>query len=401
MAPPSRRTSVAVSRQLADEPYRFEFFQAVRLLEQLASQADADASQVVYLSVGYDHSPQHEAVRFKALVSHTFPSSEIVSLKMAQPSGSDERSGPMSEMVVPFLGLIGPSGVLPRHYTQLVMDRIRQKDFALRDFLDLFHHRTISFFFRAWEKYRMPVAMERVPLEPAATKSDLWDRDAASRNLFTSSLYALVGLGTQGLRNRLTFRDQVLLYFGGHFSHRPKTVTALENMLQEYFELPLSVLQFQGQWLTLAPEDRSQTSSPRFPRGQNCQLGRSITVGRRVWSIENKFRIRLGPLTYGQFRRFLPGQPGLVSLCQLVRTYVGAEYDFDVQPVLKAAEVPACQLGGQPPDLSRLGWNTWLRSQPMPHDADDPVFEHSGGGALCLAFAGAFQRPLESSVAGA
>jgi type VI secretion system protein ImpH len=370
MATQSRRTSVALSRQLADQPYRFEFFQAVRLLEQLACQneGNADTIPIEYRPIGYDHLPRQEAVRFKVLVSHTFPSSEVVSLKVTEATGEEDHSVPMAQMVVPFLGLIGPSGVLPRHYTQLVIERCRQKDFALRDFLDLFHHRTISFFYRAWEKYRLPAVMERAER----------DRYADSEDRFTSSLYALVGFATRGLRNRLAYSQSVLLYFSGHFSHFPRTVTALESMLREYFELPIAVLQFQGQWLYLHREDRSQTSSDQFPQGRNCQLGRNVTVGQRVWSVENKFRVRLGPLTYDQFSRFLPGRPGLVSLCQLARTYVGAEFDFDVQPVLEASEVPRCQVGRPVQHASCLGWNTWLRSRPMPGDAADAIFEHSG-----------------------
>jgi type VI secretion system protein ImpH len=369
MATQSRRTSVALSRQLADQPYRFEFFQAVRLLEQLACQNEGDAEgiPIEYRPVGYDHLPQQESVRFRVLVSHTFPSSEIVSMKVTEATGED-RSVPMAEMVVPFLGLIGPSGVLPRHYTQLVIERSRQKDFALRDFLDIFHHRTISFFYRAWEKYRLPAVMERAAR----------DRYVESEDRFTSSLYALLGFATRGLRDRLMYSQSVLLYFSGHFSHFPRTVTALESVLGEYYELPIAVLQFQGQWLYLDRDDRSQTCSAQFPQGRNCQLGRNVTVGQRVWSVENKFRIRLGPLTYDQFCRFLPGRSGLVSLCQLARTYVGPESDFDVQPVLEAAEVPRSQLGGLIQNASYLGWNTWLRSRPMPHDAGDAIFEHSG-----------------------
>jgi type VI secretion system protein ImpH len=138
------------------------------------------------------------------------------------------------------------------------------------------------------------------------------------------------------------------------------------------------VLQFQGQWLHLSVEDRSRVGSSDRCQGQNRQLGTNVIVGRRVWSIENKFRIRLGPLTYEQFCRFLPRRPGLASLCQLVRTYVGPEFDFDVQPLLLAAEVPQCRAGRGGTVPSYLGWNTWLRSKPTQRDAADAVFTHEG-----------------------
>ena len=368
MASQSRRTSVAVSQQLADEPYRFAFFQAVRLAEQVARERLREQDGKEYFPVGYDNPPQREAVRFRTLASHTFPPGEVVSVRLNEPAEAGEHDRPLTEMVVAFLGLTGPSGVLPRHYTQLLIDRVRQKDFALRDFLDAFHHRTLSLFYRAWEKYRLPAAFERAALDPHAESEDLFSR----------CLYCLVGFGTNRLRGRLQVSDAVFLYFSGHFAHHPRTVAAAEAMLQEYFAIPVQVLQFQGQWLHLSTADRSQTGSPDPPRGKNCQLGMSLIIGRRVWSVENKFRVRLGPLTYEQFCRFMPRRHGLTSLCQLVRTYVGPEFDFDVQPVLKAAEVPRFRAGRAGEVPSYLGWNTWLRGKPLPRDADDAVFTHDG-----------------------
>lgn len=368
MASQSRGTGVAVSQQLAAEPYRFEFFQAVRLLEQLARERVRDGRAGDAAPVGYDHLPQRESVRFRALPSHTFPPGEVVSLRRSESPDAASPATPPAEMVVSFLGLTGPGGVLPRHYTQLVIDRVRQKDFSLRDFLDLFNHRAISLFYRAWEKYRLPAAFERATLDPQAEAEDP----------FTRCLVCLVGLGTDKLRGRLEISDAAFLYYGGHFAHAPRTATALESILQDYFDIPLQVLQFQGRWLYLSTEDRSQTPSPRAPEGQNCRLGMNVVVGSRVWSVENKFRVRLGPLTYQQFCQFMPRQAALRPLCQLVRSYVGPEFDFDVQPVLQAAEVPPCRAGRGGPLRSRLGWNTWLRSKPLLRDAADAVFQDEG-----------------------
>jgi len=356
-----------VSQRLAEEPYKFDFFQAVRLLEQIARERSPDDRSGVRVPVGADGPPRRETVRFRALPSHTFPPCEVYSLEFSPESTSDEAPTTPAEMVVSFMGLTGPSGVLPQHYTQLVIDRIRQKDHSLRDFLDLFNHRAVSLFFRAWEKYRLPATFERAAVDPQA------DED-----LFTSSLYCLLGLGTSRLRRRLQVSDPAFLYFSGHFSHYPRTVAALECIIADYFELPVVVLQFQGQWLYLSSEDQSRTPWAREPDGRNCQLGWNVVVGQRVWSVENKFRVRLGPLGYEQFCRFTPNGDGLVPLCQLVRSYVGPEFDFDVQPVLKAEETPWCRAGGDESAASRLGWNTWLRSRPMPKDADEAVFVNDG-----------------------
>ncbi|MBC8874494.1 MAG: type VI secretion system baseplate subunit TssG [Planctomycetes bacterium] len=368
MAATSGRKGASVTERLAAEPHKFDFFQAVRLLEHIArerSKGDPDKARV---PVGDDGPPRHETVRFRAFPSHTFPSSEITSLTFSEEDPSDEAKPSLADMVVTFLGLTGPSGVLPQHYTQLVIDRIRQKDDSLRDFLDLFNHRTVSLFFRAWEKYRLPAAFERSAVDPSAGAEDP----------FTRCLYSLVGLGTDRVRSRLAVTDPAFLYFSGHFSHHPRTVTGLECIIADYFELPVDVLQFQGQWLYLSLDDQSCTPSAIEPDGRNCQLGFNVVVGERVWSVENKFRVRLGPVGYEQFCRFTPMGEGLMPLCQLVRSYVGPEFDFDIQPVLRAQEAPECKIGGDIMAGSRLGWNTWLRSKPLPKDADEAVFVNEG-----------------------
>ena len=368
MASPGRRAGAPLDEQLTSQPYRFDFFQAVRLLEWIARRSAREGSEPSRLPIGKDHPPGREIVHFRALVSHGFPPGSISSIVRPAARDTGEAEDPPPEMVVSFMGLTGPSGVLPQHYTKLLIDRVRNKDYALRDWLDLFHHRIISLFYRAWEKYRFPVAYERAALDP----------DEKAEDPLTSCLYCLTGLGTGGLRDRLSVRDEAFLYYGGYFAHSRPSAICLEQMLADCFQLPVAVRQFEGQWLYLSREDQSRTPSRDQPAGQNIQLGVSVVVGERVWDVQGKFRLRLGPLRYDEFRRFAPPGDRLVPFCQMVRTYVGPEFDFDVQPILLAEEIPWCQLGGNGPDPSLLGWNTWLRSLPSRHDADDAVFASDG-----------------------
>jgi type VI secretion system protein ImpH len=245
-----------------------------------------------------------------------------------------------------------------------MLRRVRAKDASLRDFLDLFHHRLVSLFYRAWEKYRLPFTYERSQLEPGGPRVDL----------VTRSLYSLVGLGTDGLRGRLQVDDEAFLYYSGHFAHYPRTALALEGLLEDYFELSLRVRQLQGQWLYLDPDDRALMPCRQYPQGRNNQLGVNLIAGERVWQVQSKFRLRVGPLTFVQFRRLMPNGDTLRPLSEMTRTYVGPEFDFDVQLVLLAAEVPWCRLGGEPADGARLGWNTWVRGGELTRDADDAVF---------------------------
>lgn len=350
----------SVRSRLAREPFRFEFFQAVRLLRWIA-RTDPTQDSPEHLGAG----PAHDFVRFRSLPSLSFPSSPVARLDGLTPvsaAPNEERHQPC--LTVTFLGLFGSSGVLPRHYTQLIIDRIRQKDESLRSFLDLFNHRIISLYWRAWAKYRLPVAFEEHYL----------DGQQAERDPFTRVLSSVVGMESGGLRGRLEFDDFAFLYYAGHFSHFPRNGVSLELSLADYFRVPTTVQQLHGQWLYLDSSEQSRLSTvTRQPA--NNRLGENVVVGQRVWGVENSFRIRLGPLTYEQFEQFMPAGPALRRLGQFVASYVGASYDFDVQLVLRSDDVPACQLVDRshlrPP---RLGWNTWLYSTPAPRHRDEAVF---------------------------
>jgi type VI secretion system protein ImpH len=369
MAATGGRKSPPLTQQLFDQPCRFDFFQAVRLLE-LLSRRDASFGKAARQSVGFDLPPKAEPVRFRAHASLAFPPSAIVELQPDEngvPAEHGQNRPP--QMTVSFMGLTGPQGVLPDHYTRLLMDRIRDGDHAMREFFDLFNHRFVSLAYRAWAKYRLFVQYERA--NRAATD--------AEPDAVTHGLFCLVGMGTRYLRRRLAIDDETLLYYGGHMALTRPVATSLELTLREYFGTPLELQQFCGHWLALSVEEQSRLTSTLRPADGYCQLGTSAWVGRRVWDVQSKFRIRLGPLDYGQFQRFLPNGRSFAALCQFVRFYVGPEFDFDVQLVLLANEVPRCRVGGTAVDGNRLGWNTWLCSRAMDHNVDSAIFSCDHG----------------------
>lgn len=363
MGSTSGRDRTALIEHLLEEAHEFDFFQAVRVLQRWAADQAVPNRAGPHLPVGADHAPRREAVRLRAQVSQAFPAGTVAEIRRVPDGGSAESPDPRPlELVATCLGLVGPHGVLPEHYTTLVIERLRGKDTALRDFLDLFHHRTLSLFYRAWEKYRYPIGYEK-SLTPGLEE-----------DLFTQCLYCLVGLGTGGLRRRSSYDDEALLYYAGLFAQSPPAAVTLEVVVADYFAVPAAICQFHGQWLYLSAEDQSRLPDSQSRQGQNNQLGGNVVIGERVWDVQGKFRVRLGPLDAVSFRRFLPDGEALRTLGQLVRTYAGPQWDFDVQLVLLAADVPWCCLGGDGREPSRLGWNTWLRNRPLQRDADDAVF---------------------------
>ncbi len=342
MASQSGRTDPPLGEVLFEEGHRFSFFEAVRVLERLFPERQP---------VGRDARPSQEVVRFCSRLSLAFPASEIHEIARVE-----DESSP-AEMTVAFMGLTGPSGVLPRHYTEMLLERVRKKDLALRDFLDIFNHRLISLFYRAWEKYRFPIAYER-----SVSQGRGYDP-------FSLYLFDLVGMGTHGLRGRLDVDEEALLFYAGLLAQQPRSASALENALRDYWEVPATISQFTGEWLQLSEENRSRLGSA----GANNLLGQGAVAGSKVWDQQAKFRLRIGPLTLEQFGQFLPSGGAFRSLVQLARFFVGLELDFDIQLILKAVEVPGCRLGRQGTRDPQLGWSGWLKSKEFTHDAEDAV----------------------------
>jgi len=224
-------TNAEVAGQLTLDPPAYGFFQAVRLLERLYPERRA---------VGRFGDPTTEIVHFSARPVIAFPASEIHAVELP---GS--RPG---RMVVNFMGLIGPLGVLPYHYTQLVAERARVRDRALRDFLDIFQHRFISLFYRAWEKYHFTAAFER-----------------DGRDAMTEHLRDLIGLGIGAFRDRLPIPDELLLYYAGALGPQPRSALALQQMLEDILNVPVEVEQFVGGWYRLAPSTQCRIGEETGP----------------------------------------------------------------------------------------------------------------------------------------
>lgn len=322
-----------LNQVLTDEPYRFEFFQAVRLLEKVFPEKRA---------VGRNAMPHEEVVRFRSRIAVDFPASEIHEIRESVNEKTDEEK---LEMLVNFMGMAGVSGVLPQPYTDLMLDRIRHRDTAMWAFLDIFTHRSVSLFYRAWRKYRFPIGYER------------------GNDDFTSYLFDLVGVGTKGLRGRMSLPDESLLPYAGLIAQKPHSCNAIENVLSDYFGVTAKVRQFHGQWLDLEPQDHTKLGR------RNTKLGESAIAGTRVWEQQSKFRVRLGPIDFVKFQAFLPVGSAYKPLRSIVKFMVGLEFDYDVQLVLKKQQVPGAILTTRAMRRPMLGWTTFLKTKPF--DADD------------------------------
>jgi type VI secretion system protein ImpH len=332
-------TDKPLNQVLLDEPYRFEFFQTVRLLEKVFPERRA---------VGRNAMPNEEVVRFRSRVALDFPASEIHEFQESIDEKTDEQR---LEMIVNFMGMVGVSGVLPQPYTDLVLDRVRHRDTSMWSFLDIFTHRSVSMFYRAWRKYRFPVGYER------------------GNDEFTGYLFDLVGLGTKGLRGRMSVPDESLLPYAGLIAQKPHSCNALENVLSDYFGTTAKIQQFCGQWLVLEKSDYTRLGR------QNSKLGESAIAGTRVWDQQSKFRVCLGPLDFNQFQAFLPNGSAYQPVKSIVKFMVGLELDFDVRLVLKKKQVPGSILTTRAQRKPMLGWTTFLKTKPFKADDEQVILQ--------------------------
>jgi type VI secretion system protein ImpH len=329
--------------RLFTAPGKFDFFQAVALLERLAA-GDGRAA------VGGDSAPEQEVVHFRVQPALRFA---VAPVAKVVPAGDDG----VPELTVTFGGLTGPDGILPQHYTSLLLARQRLKDHTLRDWLDLFHHRLLSLLFRAWEKTHWPAVVDRHRGE-----------GRSGNDPTTLAAFAVAGFGTAGLRDRLSLPDDAAVFYAGFLGRRPRPASGLEQILGEYFGWPVAVEQLAGQWLYLDAENRAEMPTLTAP-GKNVGLGRDAVIGRRVWDVQSKVRIVVGPVDGTGFRSLLPGGDARGPLSEWVRLYLGPEFDAEVQVVIRPEAVPWAALEYDEANGPRLGLNTWIRS----HNFGTPV----------------------------
>ncbi len=345
MAPKSRRPGLTLAKvkevpireTFSRTPQTFEFFQAIRVLERL---------QPDQKPIGYFVPPRQEIVRIGAHASMSFPASYIQDAKW--------KEGTTPFLLVNFMGMTGPMGVLPHYYTVLLMERLRAKDRVLSEFLDLFNHRMVSLFYRAWEKYHFGVAYERGGLDP-----------------FSRNLLDLAGLGTKGLQNRLDVRDETVVFYAGLLAQKPRSAVGLEQMLADYFDVSVKVQQFVGAWYKIDSGTQCQLDDWGYQVSRQLSIG--ALVGDEIYSHQSKIRVRIGPLTLQQYKDFLPDGSAYGPLRSLVRFWAGDSMEYEVQLILHRDNVPRCNLGDDTAEPPRLGWLSWVKSQTQMSDPDQTI----------------------------
>lgn len=335
MGSEERQSGAPLIERLFKEFYRYSFFKAVSLIENLFPHKKP---------IGKTLAPDEEAVRFSSKIGFVFPASEISKIEHR------DKEMPV-DMEVAFMGLIGPSGIMPHCYNEQAVERAYYKDFGITAFYDMFNHRLISLFYLAWKKHKLS----------ATYPSDAKDK-------ISSCFLNLAGLGTPMLTEMLNIPDKSMVYYySGLLSRRSPSTVAIESAVGYFADTPVKVQQFIEQLLPISHEDQTQIGRA------NSQLGIDTICGNHFYANNSKFRVNMGPMEYNNFQRLLPTGDMFGSAFTLVRYMVGMEYEFDIRLMLKREEVPVCMLGEESPAPPLLGWTTWVKAPGVMHHEDPCV----------------------------
>jgi len=333
--------------QMAAAPWKFDFFQALRMLENAA---------VSKRRIGHSQKISEDPVWLGQEPSLSFAPSTLSQCRRRGETGKPD-------LLVRFMGLCGPFGPLPPHITEYVRDRQRNSnDPTAARFFDIFNHRMISLFYRAWAANQQAVSYERKQLDDAGVARTDSDR-------ITVFIASMFGQGSHAFRRRDAAPDTSKLFYSGRLAMQVRNAEGLAAILGDFFDLPVKIQEFVGHWMAIPEQNWSRLGEKK----SSGQLGWNIVLGKQVWDYQQKFRIRMGPMSYEKYCKLLPGGQSLKRLVAWVRNYIGYERSWDVQLVLKAGEIPAARLG----QCGQLGWSAWLCNKPLQKDAEDLILQTS------------------------
>lgn len=350
MATTRRRKGLALIQQLVKEPHRFEFLQAMRILEAAVIQEESREKGFAHKPVASWVPPNYELVRFKTIDNLAFRSADLIELSAIDTVESSDANAPQKQwqLVTGFMGLTGSQGVLPHYFTEMLLQLQRNNDSALEDFVNIINHRSISLFYQASRKYQLPINYER--------HKRFNDR---ALDLFSHAFGALSGIGLSSLGNRLAVPDEAIFGFGGLLSRPIRSASGLKGIIQHYFGIKVQIEQFCPQWQDLPDDVVTRLPGGEF-QGLNNILGVNSLLGLKSQNIQSKFRIKLEPMSYEFFMTLAPGSQKLKALQSLIQFYSGTELDYEICVSINDSEVPPAKLDRALPPM--LGWNSHITS---------------------------------------
>lgn len=324
MAQTKRKSGIELEKAIGSAPYDWNFFGLVRELDRHFRQQNMAVERT-----GFSYKIKTDALRFRQSPSLAFPPSDVAGYRPGNPEDP-------SELTVHCFGLLGCSGPMPLFLTEYVFKRVNHhKDHALKDFLDIFHHRMISMYYRAWAINQIAVNRD-------------WEEDP-----FSGYLESLIQNRGTACDRTDDISNDARLYYSGRLIQKEMNGEGLCAILSDYFNTSVKMEQFTGQWISIPNEDQF-----RLGKSEDTGLiGQTCIVGRRVWDINQKFKLILGPMKLKSYEKLVPGSRGFAHLKAWIDSYVGMSFDWDVQLILKGEEIPDFTVDKK----IRLGFTSWIK----------------------------------------
>jgi type VI secretion system protein ImpH len=306
----------SVLRDLEAEPWRFDYFKVLRHLERL----HADRPRI-----GESATLRDEIVQLGQDPFMDFPASNLARV--------ERREDKPLRIFVKYLGMLGPQGALPLATTEEAYHYNLAHDDAFPRFLDVFNHRFLQLFFRAWANSR-PIAQH----------------DRPKQDRFFTYVGSAIGVGSEPYTNLDSISDTAKLGFAGLLGAQAKSASRLVGAICGLFKVKAEVDEFVGTRLMLDAGEYTILS-----RRHNV-LGEDAMLGRGVYSVQDKIRVRIYTQSLAQYIRFLPSGDLCEPLADLVFFYNGAQLDWDAELAIPSGAVEPIRLGR----FGQLGWTTWM-----------------------------------------
>jgi type VI secretion system protein ImpH len=281
-------------------------------------------------SLGSTDSLKNEPVRFRSRARLGFPGREIDAVEFDY----DDALKPPAIRTT-FLGLYGVDARMPSYFIDEVAQN-RDGAESLSGFLDMFHHRIATQFYRTWRKYRFPAGFKK------------GGDDDVSR-----CLLSLVGLGIGHPAIEQTVGTRKLLSMLGLASQRTRTAEGLAGVLQHAVpDATITVTEFHPVWIQLNQFEPTAL-------GENCVLGRGF------YDRGNCARVVIVPTTSESVLGLTPGHEVHAEIMALLRFYLGYEANAHLEMHVSPDLMPRADIAS---DQVCLGYTSQLQQVKRPYE---------------------------------
>lgn len=286
MATKLSESLASLEKDILEQPQKYEFFQAYRLLENV--------------NKTYPVSPRRPArkIEVRPTLSLGYTDQDIHEVKAL-----DKQRG--YEIISQLPGLYGVASPLPDFYNEELLDNEWDELEAPREFLDIIHKQLFPKLYQAWRLYKLNLnTLER-------SQSSYW-------NL----LYSLMGEANTDNENIKVLK---LRYFS-LFSNKERSKDGLLTIISDFLEIDsVHIKEFEPCYISIKPELRCQLGH------LNHQLGDTAHLGSKIHTQTHKLTIDLLNLSQSQYDNIHTNNEKIELLKQLIKHYLRKPLTVDLQ----------------------------------------------------------------------